>query len=85
MPAAQLVEALVPQGYLAGVDSGRWYPGLEDVLLVAVTERRTRAQLDSFVEAVAAYLAGEGKRPAGKETRPVRKAKPPARKGPRRG
>ena len=32
-------------------------PGLDDVLLVAVTERRTRAQLDAFVEAVAPTLA----------------------------
>jgi len=78
VPAGQLVEALVPQGYLAGVDAGRWYPGLEDVLLVAVTERRTRAQLDAFVEAVATCLAGEGKRPAGEGKRP-------ARKGARRG
>ena len=78
VPASQLVEALVPQGYLAGVDVGRWYPGLEDVLLVAVTERRTRAQIDAFVEAVGSYLAGEGKRPA-------RKAKRSAGKGARRG
>ena len=69
VPASQLIEALVPQGYLAGVDAGRWFSGLDDVLLVAVTERRTRAQLDAFVEAVATYLAGEGKRPAGQGKR----------------
>ena len=38
---------------LAGLDAGRFYPGLDDVLLVAVTERRTRAELDGFVEALA--------------------------------
>jgi len=62
--AAELAEALVPQGYLAGVPAGRFAgqfsgPAAEDlgrVLLIAVTEKRSRAQLDAFVAAVAAYL-----------------------------
>ena len=68
VPAADLVEALVPAGFLAGVPAGRIAgrlpatsgdEALDDVLLVAVTERRTRAELDAFVAAVAAALAGE--------------------------
>jgi len=68
LPAAELVERLVPQGFLAGVPVSRFaglFPagetlaGLEDVLLVAVTEKRTRAQMDDFVAALADAV-GEG-------------------------
>jgi glycine dehydrogenase subunit 1 len=63
VPAARVVEALAPRGFLAGVPAGRFaaqFGGvgdLDDVLLVAVTEKRTRAEMDAFVAAVAAYLA----------------------------
>jgi glycine dehydrogenase subunit 1 len=66
-PAAELVEALAGQGFLAGVPARRFagsFPGaaahdLDDVLIVAVTERRSRAQMDAFVAALAACLAAE--------------------------
>ena len=63
LPAASVVEALVPQGLLAGVPAARFaglfpagehFAGLDDVLIVAVTEKRTRAQLDLFVDELAA-------------------------------
>ena len=57
-PAAQVVDALADGGFLAGLDVGRFYPGGDDVLLIAVTERRTRAQMDAYVEALADVLAG---------------------------
>ena len=64
VPAAQLVEALVPLGFLAGVPAARFaaqFGGadgdLDGVLLVAVTEKRRRAEMDAFVAAVAAHLA----------------------------
>jgi glycine dehydrogenase subunit 1 len=40
-------------GILAGVPLGRWYPELSDCLLVAVTEKRTRSQIDRLVDFVA--------------------------------
>jgi glycine dehydrogenase subunit 1 len=66
-PADELVDALATQGFLAGVPAWRFagsFAGaaahdLDEVLLVAVTERRSRAQLDAFVAAVATYLAAE--------------------------
>ena len=63
-PAAEVVEALVPEGFLAGVAAGRFagqFDGesLDDVLLVAVTEKRTRAELDAFAGALGRVLAGE--------------------------
>jgi glycine dehydrogenase subunit 1 len=52
-PAAEIRDALVDRGFLAGVP-------LEDAdgraLLVAVTERRTRAEIDAFAEALAEVL-----------------------------
>ena len=66
LPAADLVERLLPQGFLAGVPASRFadlfptgetFAGLDDVLLVAVTEKRTRAQIDAFVEAVATVIS----------------------------
>ena len=62
VPAAELVAALVPEGFLAGVPAARFaaqFAGedLDDVLLVAVTEKRTRSEMDAFVAAVAAHFA----------------------------
>ena len=47
-----LVAELLSAGYLAGVPLGRWYPELDDCLLVAVTEKRTRAEIDGLAEAI---------------------------------
>ncbi|NBW86786.1 MAG: aminomethyl-transferring glycine dehydrogenase subunit GcvPA [Planctomycetia bacterium] len=54
---AQLVDELLARGHLAGVPLGRWYPELDDCLLVAVTEKRTRSEIDDFAAAVAALPA----------------------------
>jgi glycine dehydrogenase subunit 1 len=56
--AAEVVSGLARAGFLAGVSAGRWWPELENVLLVAVTERRTREQMDDFVGALGEMLAG---------------------------
>jgi len=55
--ADDVITALECDGFLAGVDVGRFYPGLDDVLLIAVTEKRTREEMDDFVEALGDYLA----------------------------
>ena len=39
-------------GIFAGVPLGRWYPGLSDCLLVAVTEKRTRPEIERLVDFV---------------------------------
>jgi len=59
-PAAGVISALAERGYLAGVDAGRFYAGLDDVLVLAVTERRTRAEMDAFAGALADELATPG-------------------------
>ena len=37
-------------GFLAGVPLSRWYPDLADCFLVAVTEKRTREEIDQLVK-----------------------------------
>ena len=49
----EVVEELAGRGYLAGVP---YAAAGDDVLLVAATERRTKAQIDGFVEALAEVL-----------------------------
>jgi glycine dehydrogenase subunit 1 len=50
--AAKIVEALEPHGFLAGFDVGRVDGSRKDQLLVAVTERVGREDMDRFVAAL---------------------------------
>ena len=43
-------------GYHGGIALGRWYPELADCILVAVTEKRTKDEIDSLVRAFAQAL-----------------------------
>ena len=47
---AGLLKKAADFNLLAGVNLGRWYPQLEDCLLVAVTEKRTIHEIDQLVE-----------------------------------
>ncbi len=51
-PATAVVADLVPRGYLAGLPLEAEGAGTENDLLVAVTEKRTRAELDAFAAAL---------------------------------
>ena len=55
--AGRLAAALAAGGIIPGLDLGRVDPARKDQLLVAVTERHTRADLDRLVAALAAYSA----------------------------
>jgi glycine cleavage system P protein (glycine dehydrogenase) subunit 1 len=54
---ATVCRRLVDHGLLAGLPLGGLYPGLADGLLVAVTERRSKADIDHLADAMAAVLA----------------------------
>jgi glycine dehydrogenase subunit 1 len=54
-PEAMLVRML-QAGFHAGLDLGRWYPALKDSISLAVTEKRTKAEIDRLVEAYAAEI-----------------------------
>lgn len=49
---ADLLAEALDAGYLAGIPLGRWYPELDDCLLVAVTEKRTRRELDGLADSL---------------------------------
>jgi glycine dehydrogenase subunit 1 len=38
-------------GYHGGIHLGRWYPELDDGILIAVTEKRTRDEIDGLADA----------------------------------
>jgi len=50
--AARVVEKLEESGIIAGFDLGRTDAALADRLLVSVTEKHRREDLDRFVEAL---------------------------------
>lgn len=53
-----LVSALAERGFLAGPAMGRWYPGMENCVLIAVTECRNEEDIQAFAEAIEKELAG---------------------------
>ncbi|MDI3299485.1 MAG: aminomethyl-transferring glycine dehydrogenase subunit GcvPA [Bacillota bacterium] len=55
--AEGVVGAMLEKGFLAGFPLGRVRPGWERRLLVAVTEKRSRAELDGYVAALKEVLA----------------------------
>ncbi len=50
--AEKIVEMLTPRGILPGVPLGRFSEGMANCLLIAVTEKRTKAEMDNFVSAL---------------------------------
>ncbi len=54
-----LVNELLAAGYHAGLPLGRWYPELGDALLVAVTEKRTKAEIDGLAQEMRRARSGE--------------------------
>ena len=54
--ANTLLEQLATKGFFGGVALGRWFPQHKQSLLLAVTEKRTKAEIDTFVEAIAELL-----------------------------
>lgn len=48
---------LIEDGIIGGFDLGRTYPELENHVLLAVTELRTKEEIDALVEKMGAYNA----------------------------
>ncbi len=58
-PVDAVLERCAERGIAAGYPLGRDYPEHEDGLLVAITERRSREQIDALAEALGAAIAAE--------------------------
>ncbi len=54
--AKTLFAKLLKAGFHGGLPLGRWYASLGNCVTIAVTEKRTRAELDGFVAAVKAAV-----------------------------
>jgi glycine cleavage system P protein (glycine dehydrogenase) subunit 1 len=55
--AATLLPRLLKMGYHAGLALGRWHPAHSGCITLAVTEKRTRAEIDGLVQAFRHALA----------------------------
>jgi glycine dehydrogenase subunit 1 len=58
-PANRVIDRCLAQGVNPGYALGRDYPEHENGLLVAITERRTRADIDRLVDVLGAAVAAE--------------------------
>ena len=54
--ASQVVAAMMKKGFAAGFALGRYYPGMERYLLVAVTEKRTKEEIERYAKALQGAL-----------------------------
>lgn len=58
-----LNQRLLEKGFIGGLELSRFFPGLPGVWLLAVTEKRTREEIDRFVAAVAQINASLPQQP----------------------
>lgn len=55
-PAADVVNHLIERGFAAGFPLSRYYEGMENALLVAVTEKRTKEEIGMLAETLEGLL-----------------------------
>lgn len=48
--AGEVVSRMIERGFAAGFPLGRYYPGMENYMLVAVTEKRTKCEMGTYAE-----------------------------------
>lgn len=56
-PAAKVIAAMADKGYYVGIDLGRFFPDMNDCLLMAVTEKRSKAEILGCAAALREVLA----------------------------
>jgi glycine dehydrogenase subunit 1 len=57
-PAQIVLDELLRRGFHGGIDLGRFYPRMSDCILIAVTEKRTKQEIDGLAEAFRAAGGG---------------------------
>ena len=60
VPAAEVIQSMAAQGILPGYDLGEDYDDMVNCLLVNVTEKKSAADLESFIEVLATSLEAVG-------------------------
>lgn len=56
--ADAVVTQMIAKGYIAGFPLGRFYKDMDNYLLVAVTEKRTKEEIERFAHALKDVLCG---------------------------
>ena len=54
--ADEVVNKMIEKGYIAGFPLGRFYKGMDNYLLIAITEKRTKEEIVKFVESLEAVI-----------------------------
>ncbi len=54
--ASTVVEAMIPKGFAAGFPLGRYYKGMENYMIIAVTEKRTKEEILEFARCLEKVL-----------------------------
>ncbi|MFP4416396.1 MAG: aminomethyl-transferring glycine dehydrogenase subunit GcvPA [Chitinispirillaceae bacterium] len=54
--AGEIAGKMIERGFAAGFPLGRYYPGMENYLLIAVTEKRSKFEIGQLAEALEAAL-----------------------------
>lgn len=49
-PAKEIIDGMLKRGVLPGIDAGRWYPGMDNCLIVATTEKRSNTDIARLVD-----------------------------------
>ena len=49
-PVSQIIESLLEQQILPGIDANRWYKGYEDCLIIALTEKRSVNDIEYLIK-----------------------------------
>jgi glycine dehydrogenase subunit 1 len=57
VPPATVIEAMSKRGCLAGIDLTIEYPELGNALLIALTEKRSKQEIDAYVESLEEVIA----------------------------
>lgn len=58
-PVHSINKRLLQQGITGGLELGRFYPDMKDCWLLAVTEKRTKQEIDMLVKLAAGRMRGE--------------------------
>jgi glycine dehydrogenase subunit 1 len=55
-PAVDVIGRLIEKGFAAGFPLSRYYKGMENSMLIAVTEKRTKQEIGMLAEALEGVL-----------------------------
>jgi glycine dehydrogenase subunit 1 len=54
--ASVVVEKMIKKGFAAGFPLGRYYPGMENYMIIAVTEKRTKEEILAYAQSLEEVL-----------------------------